>query len=376
MCTLVGSHELSLRCEPPSEKSVDEAVWQAWVMKGRAHDRQSRDARANVAKWVSIAGLLTAVGLWSTLSAFDVVVRFIVSAGASVVVLQALHARQYGVAALFGALVLLYNPVLPVFAFSGNWPQALVLMSAAPFVALLTWPDRRSHTISKAGGAMLKSALVFFLLSGLAPVAIAGDLSRYRNFELGTDLASVSKLTGTPPSQIKVVHRRPALIQELAWRPQPLGPSSVTESAQEVIFTFYEGQLFRIVVNYDRYETEGLTSEDVVEAISANYGLAVKPGEPSKTPKALYGDPDTVVAQWQDPQYRFDLNRSPYGPVFRLIGVQKALEARAEAATSEAKRLDDREAPQRDAARIAGEEEAVRAKLEKARLVNKPKFRP
>jgi hypothetical protein len=223
---------------------------------------------------------------------------------------------------------------------------------------------------------MLKSALVFFLLSGVAPVAIAGDLSRYRNFELGTDLASVSKLTGTPPSQIKVVHRRPALIQELAWRPQPLGPSSVTESAQEVIFTFYEGQLFRIVVNYDRYETEGLTSEDVVEAISANYGLAVKPGEPSKTPKALYGDPDTVVAQWQDPQYRFDLNRSPYGPVFRLIGVQKALEARAEAATSEAKRLDDREAPQRDAARIAGEEEAVRAKLEKARLVNKPKFRP
>ena len=156
---------------------------------------------------------------------------------------------------------------------------------------------------------MLKSALVFFLLSGLAPIAIAGDLSRYRNFQFGTDLASVSKLTDTPLSQIKLVHRRPALIQELAWRPQPLGPSSATESAQEVVFTFYEGQLFRITVNYDRYKTEGLTSEDIVEAISANYGLAVKRGEPSKTPKALYGDPDTVVAQWQDPQYRFDLNR-------------------------------------------------------------------
>ena len=86
----------------------------------------------------------------------------------------------------------------------------------------------------------------------------------------------------------------------------------------------------------------------IVEAISVNYG----------------------------PQYRFDLNRSSYGPVFRLVGVQKAPEARAQAATLEAKRLDDREAPQRDAARIADEQEATKAKLEKARLVNKPKFRP
>jgi hypothetical protein len=190
-------------------------------MKGRARDRQSRDAHANVAKWVSIAGLLAAAGLWSRLTVFDVVVRFIVSAGASVVVLQAFHARQYGVAALFGALVLLYNPVVPVFTFSGDWQHALVLMSAAPFVALLTRRDRRSHTMSKVGGAMLKSALVFFLLSGSAPFAIAGDLSSYRNFQLGTDLARVAKLTGTHPSEIKIVHRRPALIQELAWRPQP-----------------------------------------------------------------------------------------------------------------------------------------------------------
>jgi hypothetical protein len=223
---------------------------------------------------------------------------------------------------------------------------------------------------------MAKSALVFFLLLGLSPVAIASDLSRYRDFQLGTDLASVSKLTGTPVSQIKVVHRRPALIQELAWRPQPLGPSSAAQSAQEVVFTFYEGQLFRITANYDRYETEGLTSEDIVEAISVNYGLAVRSSDPSKDPEALYGEPDIVVAQWQDPQYRFDLNRSSYGSVFRLIGVQKALETLAQAATLEAKRLDDLEAPQRDAARIAAEEEGVRAKLEKARLVNKPKFRP
>jgi hypothetical protein len=54
----------------------------------------------------------------------------------------------------------------------------------------------------------------------------------------------------------------------------------------------------------------------------------------------------------------------------------KTLEAPAEAATLEAKKLDDQEAPQRNAARVAGEEEAAKVKSEKARLVNKPKFRP
>ena len=48
----------------------------------------------------------------------------------------------------------------------------------------------------------------------------------------------------------------------------------------------------------------------------------------------------------------------------------------AQAATLQAKRLDDQEAPQRDAARLAREEDAAKTKLEKAKLVNKPKFRP
>jgi hypothetical protein len=47
----------------------------------------------------------------------------------------------------------------------------------------------------------------------------------------------------------------------------------------------------------------------------------------------------------------------------------------AQAATLEAVRLDDSEAPRREAQRVAREEESARTKLEKARLVNKPKFR-
>jgi hypothetical protein len=75
-------------------------------------------------------------------------------------------------------------------------------------------------------------------------------------------------------------------------------------------------------------------------------------------------------------QYRFVLIRALYGPGYRLVGVLRRLEAPAEAARMEAVRLDDEEAPRRDAERLAQEDEAERARLEKARIVNKPKFRP
>ena len=97
-----------------------------------------------------------------------------------------------------------------------------------------------------------RSALAAFVLFG---ATFAGDLSRYRNFELGSHLATVAKQAAADPSQAKVIHSRPALIQELEWRPQPLGASSQTESVQEVLFSFYDGQLFRLKVDYNRYQT-------------------------------------------------------------------------------------------------------------------------
>lgn len=184
----------------------------------------------------------------------------------------------------------------------------------------------------------------------MSAATLTGDLSKYRNFQFGTDLSTVVKQAGANPSQVKVIHRRPALIQELEWRPQPLGASSQTEPAKEVVFSFYDGELFWIVVDYDRYETEGLTADDFVDAISATYGPAAKPTVPAKVAPGSYGDQEEVLAQWQDSQYRFDLIRSSYGPTFRLVGVIKRLEAPAQAATLEAKQLEDQEAPQRDAA--------------------------
>jgi hypothetical protein len=222
-----------------------------------------------------------------------------------------------------------------------------------------------------------RSGLTAMLLFGvISAVASAEDLSKYRKFQLGADLPTIAKQIGTSPTQARVIHRRPVLIQELEWRPQALGPSSQMESVNEVVFTFYNGELFRIVVNYDRYETEGLTAEDFVEAISGIYGMGATPAAPAKAAHGRYGDEEEVLARWQDSQYRFDLIRLSYGPSFKLIGLLKRLEAPAQAAVLEANRLEEQEAPQRNAARLASEKEAAGAKLEKARLLNKAKFRP
>lgn len=228
--------------------------------------------------------------------------------------------------------------------------------------------------MTKYGSILLRSALapLLFTVASLA----ADDLSKYRDFQLGADLPTVSKLIGASPSQAKVIHSRPALVQDLEWRPQSLGSSPKAESAQEVVFSFYNGTLFRISVKYDRYETEGLTTEDFVEAISAMYGPPAKLPAPVKPAKESYGDQEEAVARWEDPQYRFDLLRSSYGPTYTLVGNLKSLEVPVQAANVEATRLDDLEAPQREAARAAKEQDAKAATLEKTRIVNKAKFRP
>jgi hypothetical protein len=233
------------------------------------------------------------------------------------------------------------------------------------------------HAVTRSSAALTRSALSLLTICGIvSTVAWAGDLSRYRDFQLGSELATVAKQAGVSPSSVKLVHLRPALMQDLQWRPQPLGASTKTEPVLDVAFSFFNGELFQIVVDYDRYETEGLTNDDIVGVISASYGVAAKPAAESKALLGPYVDQQEILARWEDSAYRFDLIRSTYGSGFRLIGVLKKLETLARAATLEANRLDDKEAPQRDAARQATEDAATRTKLAKTRLVNKAKFRP
>jgi hypothetical protein len=211
-----------------------------------------------------------------------------------------------------------------------------------------------------------------------APGMDALDLSRYRNFQFGETLPALAKQAGLELSDVKLIHERPAVIQELEFPIWLAGGSSPRpDPVKTILFSFYNGELFRIVVNYDRNETEGLTTADMIEVISATYGTATKPAgaEIAFSTSQVYNDSELVIARWEDAQYSFNLYRSSYQPTFGMIAFSKRLDAQARAATAEANRLDAQSAPQREIQRQQDEDAKNRESLEKARQENKSNFR-
>ncbi len=126
-------------------KPLDKAVGQTWVSKNRAQDRRNNAAFLKGVKWITIAGLLVGAGFWSHLGRFDLAVRFIVCAGATVAMFHSIHTRQFVLAGLFGALLVLYNPVAPVLSFSGEWQRAVVTASVLPFLISFRVRDSRTE---------------------------------------------------------------------------------------------------------------------------------------------------------------------------------------------------------------------------------------
>lgn len=207
-------------------------------------------------------------------------------------------------------------------------------------------------------------------------VVSAQDLSRYRDFQLGMSLVAVAQRAGITSEARVLLHEDLGLIQELMWLP-PVGSSEQGDSARKVLFSGYNGQLFRIVVNYDRSRTEGLTAEDMVEALSAEYGHATLPDtafRPSLS--GVLNDSDTLLASWEDAQYSVNLFRSSYPATFGLVVFSKRVDAVGRTATVKAIRLDAEEAPQRELERRQTQTEESRVRREKARSVNKATFQP
>lgn len=211
-----------------------------------------------------------------------------------------------------------------------------------------------------------------------APVLSAQDLSKYREFQLGTSLVTVARQAGITP-EARVIHQRPELIQELMWQPPHIAASPPQgDSVSKVLFGFYHGQLFRMVVTYDRDRTEGLTVEDMVNAVSTTYGLAAALPATAIVPSVVRVsyDSDKILAQWEDAQYSLSLFRSRYLSTYGLVVLSKRLDALVRVATVEALLLDQQEAPQREIERQQRQTEETRVKEESARRVNKPTFRP
>ena len=210
----------------------------------------------------------------------------------------------------------------------------------------------------------------------------AQDLSHYRDFALGSSVVSVSTAAGVAPTTATTTHERPALLQALEYRPSywVAGSNAAsTDPVAQIAFAFCDDQLFRIVVDYSRERTEGMTPADMIEAISAVYGPAPAVAARARggAPSQLETESGTPIAQWGDSQHTVVLYRaSSYGGTFRLLLTDLRLADLARKADMQAVRLDDREAPQREIARQQKERDDEQAAAAKTRGVNKDGFKP
>lgn len=212
--------------------------------------------------------------------------------------------------------------------------------------------------------------LCFVVLLLAAPLLSGQDFSKYRHFTIGMSLTRVVERTDQKITDVKVIHERPALIQELRWWPPNLrGNSYQADSVQQMLFSFYNGELYRITVIYDRTSTEGLTADDMVRSISTKYGPA------TFVDLAIDFTPDNTevpIASWSDAQSAFNLVHSSFTDGFQLVIYSKKVSAEAELALAQAVKLDKQEGPQREIDRQKKETDA----LEVTRLKNQKSFRP
>ncbi|PYU29922.1 MAG: hypothetical protein DMG31_15585 [Acidobacteria bacterium] len=205
---------------------------------------------------------------------------------------------------------------------------------------------------------MMRSLVVCFLMIIVILLSIpqvhAQDLSTYRNFSFGMTVADLSKQIDQKPANAAVLHERPALIQELTWwPPQPYGSLRPAEPVDQLLFSFYNGALYRMLVTYENSATKGLTDEDMIRVISAKYGLATRPvaAVVNFPMNPSYKATEKVIARWEDSQYSLNLFRS-YGDTFAIVMFTKQLDAQAGVSIAESVKLDQEEAPQKEAARV------------------------
>jgi hypothetical protein len=202
-------------------------------------------------------------------------------------------------------------------------------------------------------------ALVLFSTSVLS----AQDLSKYRTFSLGMRLAEVAKQVNATPDDVTVIHKSPAVIQELTWWPAPSAQSSASvDPVQTILFSFCNGELYKIEVTYSGSATQGLTSEDLIQSVSAKYGAATMPIVLTNTStNGASGNMQEPIAFWEDSQDSVVLCRSSLSGSFQLVLFSKQKNSQAETASADAIRQEREAAPQNELARVKRQADALEA---------------
>jgi hypothetical protein len=120
-----------------------------------------------------------------------------------------------------------------------------------------------------------------------------------------------------------------------------------------------------------------MTDADMIAAISTAYGSINPTRSPGRVQSPVEIESGTPVARWADATNAVVLYRtSSYRQVYRLIVTNTGDATLARKGTTQALRLDEQEAPQREIARQKKERDDARAAADKARHANKGQFIP
>jgi hypothetical protein len=215
------------------------------------------------------------------------------------------------------------------------------------------------------------------LLLAVSTVSSA-ELSRYREFELGASVATVTAVTQNA-ARVKTVHSRPALLQELEWRPRYMAgaPQADRDSIGEVVFSFVDDQLFKMSIAYAQDRTSGLTNEDMVDSLTAVYGAPSSPSPRTRTTSSADAwNAPVIIAEWRHADTTVVLQRKQHSESFFLVITSLPLDKIAGDAHATAVVMDQREAPAREAALLKKRADDEKAAAETTRSTNKKAFRP
>jgi len=206
----------------------------------------------------------------------------------------------------------------------------------------------------------------------------SAELSRYREFELGASVATVTAVTQNP-ARVKIVHSRPALLQQLEWRPRYMAgaPQADRDSIGEVVFSFVDDQLFQMSIAYAQDRTSGLTDQDMVGSLTAVYGAPSSPAPRTRTTSSLVAlDAPVVIAEWRHADTTVVLQRKEYSESFFLVITSLPLDIIARKAQATAVAMDQSEAPAREAALLKKRAADEKVAAETTRSANKKVFQP
>ena len=206
----------------------------------------------------------------------------------------------------------------------------------------------------------------------------SAELSRYREFELGASVATVTAVTQNA-ARVMILHSRPALLQQLEWRPRYMAgaPQADRDSIGEVVFSFVDDQLFQMSIAYAQDRTSGLTDQDMVGSLTAVYGAPSSPSPRTRTTSSLVAlDAPVVIAEWRHADTTVVLQRKEYSESFFLVITSLPLDIIARKAQATAVAMDQREAPAREAALLKKRADDEKVAAERTRSTNKKVFQP